>query len=97
MNTIFVQQTISLAELRKQPAQYFRDEPVAVLSNNKPMGYVMSAALFEQLMHLAEQQQQEKSFAANFRPSSQHLQELAAQAGELVDKLSEADIKDFQE
>ena len=34
MQRILSEHTVSITELRKNPAQYFIDEPVAVLSNN---------------------------------------------------------------
>ncbi|MDD2343054.1 MAG: antitoxin of toxin-antitoxin stability system [Tolumonas sp.] len=50
------EQTVSITELRKNPAQYFIDEPVVVLSKNKPVGYMLSAKLYETIVGMLEKQ-----------------------------------------
>lgn len=56
MRRILAEQTVSITELRKNPAQYFIDEPVVVLSKNKPVGYMLSAKLFETIVDMLEKQ-----------------------------------------
>ncbi len=56
MRRILAEQTVSITELRKNPAQYFIDEPVVVLSKNKPVGYMLSAKLFETIVDMLENQ-----------------------------------------
>lgn len=56
MRRILAEQTVSISELRKNPAQYFIDEPVVVLSKNKPVGYMLSAKLFETIVDMLENQ-----------------------------------------
>jgi len=56
MRCILAEQTVSITELRKNPAQYFIDEPVVVLSKNKPVGYMLSAKLFETIVDMLEKQ-----------------------------------------
>lgn len=45
-HTILAEKAVSVSEARKNLSQYFTDEPVAVLSNNKPAGYMLSAELY---------------------------------------------------
>jgi len=56
MRRILAEQTVSITELRKNPAQYFIDEPVVVLSKNKPVGYMLSAKLYETIVDMLEKQ-----------------------------------------
>lgn len=56
MRRILAEQTVSITELRKNPAQYFIDEPVVVLSKNKPVGYMLSAKLYETIVGMLEKQ-----------------------------------------
>jgi Phd_YefM. len=56
MRRILAEQTVSVTELRKNPAQYFIDEPVVVLSKNKPVGYMISAKLFENIVDMLGKQ-----------------------------------------
>ncbi|HAZ8183313.1 antitoxin of toxin-antitoxin stability system, partial [Escherichia coli] len=47
MHRILAEKSVNITELRKNPAKYFIDQPVAVLSNNRPAGYLLSASAFE--------------------------------------------------
>lgn len=49
MHRILAEKSVNITELRKNPAKYFIDQPVAVLSNNRPAGYLLSASAFEAL------------------------------------------------
>ena len=40
---ILAEKTVSVSELRKKPMDYFIDEPVAVLSNNKTAGNIITS------------------------------------------------------
>jgi hypothetical protein len=44
MHRILAEKSVNITELRKNPAKYFIDQPVAVLSNNRPAGYLLSAS-----------------------------------------------------
>lgn len=46
-HTILADETVSVSELKKSPSQYFTDHAIAVLSNNRPTGYVIGAAAYE--------------------------------------------------
>ncbi len=50
MHRILAEKSVNITELRKNPAKYFIDQPVAVLSNNRPAGYLLSASAFEALV-----------------------------------------------
>ena len=47
---IYAEQAVLITELRKNPSQFFKEEPVAVLSNNKTTGYIFNAELYEQIL-----------------------------------------------
>lgn len=90
MTRIFAEQTVSISELRKNPAKYFTSEPVAILSNNKPAGYLLSAELFEKL--LAGQVDSHR-----FRPSKARLLEIVAAGERIITDSSAQDLDDFVE
>ncbi|SEQ01786.1 antitoxin YafN [Amphritea atlantica] len=94
-HAILAQQTVSITELRKNPAQFFIDEPVAVLSNNIPQGYMVNAELFEKLVNALEQQQ--RGFKASFRPASVRLEEIAEQGNQLLQEATDEEMKTFTE
>lgn len=53
MDTIYADQTISMSEFKKNPAQVLRtagDKPVAVLNHNRPAFYMVTPKLFELLV-----------------------------------------------
>ena len=53
-HAILAEKAVSVSEARKNLSQYFTDEPVAVLSNNKPAGYMLSAELYEKMLRIIE-------------------------------------------
>ncbi|MGO4893821.1 hypothetical protein [Flavobacterium sp. W21_SRS_FM6] len=89
----WLKKTVSVSELRKEPTDYFLDEPVAVLSNNKTVGYMVSAALFEQMVKLLES----KSQSSQFRPSSKRLASIAALGAQQLLAASDHELADFEE
>lgn len=93
VQTILAEKTVSVSELRKSPCDYFMDEPVAVLSNNKTAGYMLSANLYEQMVKLLESQDK----AYQFRPSSARLAFIAEQGAEYLNSATEAQLSDFEE
>ncbi|MFZ1642749.1 MAG: type II toxin-antitoxin system Phd/YefM family antitoxin [Candidatus Contendobacter sp.] len=53
MNMIYADVTVSISELKKNPAHVLREagnRPVAVLSHNKPAFYMVRPELFEALL-----------------------------------------------
>ena len=79
---IYAEQTVSITELRKNPSQFFKEEPVAVLSNNKPAGYMLSAELYEQMIKLLESRG--GVVPSQFRPSRARLDEIAKKGEDLL-------------
>lgn len=61
MHRILAEKSVNITELRKNPAEYFIDQPVAVLSNNRPAGYLLSASAFEALMDMLAEQEEKKA------------------------------------
>ena len=92
MSVILAKKTVSLTDLRKNPAQYFIEEPVAVLSNNKPAGYMLSTAVYEQLLKAAEQQGVQ-TFRARFRPDETRLKAVGEQGNTLLEQASDEDLE----
>ena len=57
MHQIYASQTASVTELKRQYATILaeaEDQPVAILNNNKPEAYFMSAQAYERLMDRLE-------------------------------------------
>ncbi|WP_343554102.1 type I toxin-antitoxin system antitoxin YafN [Pantoea sp.] len=97
MERILAEKTINITELRKNPAKFFIDEPVAVLSNNRPAGYMLSAHLFEELIDLLEQKQGNNHTPARFRPSASRLNEIVENGQALLQSASDKDLNEFTE
>lgn len=93
IQSILAEKTVSVTELRKKPCDYFIDEPVAVLSNNKTAGYMISAELYEKMVGLIELQ----SKASRFRPSHERLTQIAEHGSASLLAASEAELGDFAE
>lgn len=95
VHPILAEKTVSISELRKNISQYFIDEPVAVLSNNKTQGYMLSAELFEKMINIIESNLMvEKS---TFRPASARLQAIAQMSEDLLLNSSENELSEFSE
>ena len=93
VQSILAEKTVSVSELRKKPCDYFMDEPVAVLSNNKTAGYMVSAELYERMVRLLESQTR----TSQFRPSSTRLAAIAELGQELLLAATEEDLGEFAE
>lgn len=94
-HSILAEKTVSITELRKNPAQFFQNEPVAVLSNNKTAGYMVSAEVYEQMMQIMEHAS--TNATAKFRPSKKRLAAIARHGAKLLEEASEKDLGDFTE
>ncbi len=67
-STIYAEKAVSSSEARKHFKDCLSGEPVVVLSNNEPAGYMMSATFFEGLMKALEEK---SSYSiSSFRPMS---------------------------
>lgn len=93
--TILAERTVSMSDLRKAPAQFFTDTPIAVLSHNETAGYVLGPVLFEKLMALVEASQPE--IQGQFRPTHVRLKEIARRSTDALLSATEADLSDFDE
>ncbi|MGM3224984.1 antitoxin [Dickeya zeae] len=82
MERILAEKSIDIIELRKNPAKYCIDEPVAVLSNNRPAGYMIRARVHT---------------AARFRPTAERLSEIAQNGQTLLQNASDKDLSEFSE
>jgi len=94
-HSILAEQTVSITELRKNPSQFFKAEPVAVLSNNKTVGYMISASLYEQMVQIMEQSS--TSATAQFRPSKARMEAITGRGLALLQEASKEDLIDFKE
>jgi antitoxin YafN len=94
-NPIYAEQTVSITDLRKSPATYFINEPVAVLSNNRTAGYIVPAEVYQHMVNMIEQAYPEGR--SRFRPSRARLDDINAQGNELVANASAADLERFSE
>jgi len=92
---ILAEKTVSISEFRKEPSKYFTDEPIAILSNNKTAGYVISPEAFQAMVALLENISPETK--AKFRPSKARLEAIAQRGAELLSKISDEDLGDFAE
>ncbi len=93
VQSILAEKTVSVSELRKRPCDYFMDEPVAVLSNNKTAGYMISAKLYESMVKMLGSQIR----AAQFRPSSARLAAITESGKALLLDASKDDLSEFSE
>ena len=93
VQSILAEKTVSVTELRKKPCDYFMDEPVAVLSNNKTAGYMVSAELYEKMVEIIELQ----SKTSLFRPSHARLTQISEHGTKLLLAASPDELGDFSE
>jgi len=93
IQSILAEKTVSVTELRKKPCDYFLDEPVAVLSNNKTAGYMISAKLYEEMVELIES----RSKSSRFRPSQARLTQIAEHSSASLLAASDEELGDFSE
>ena len=57
MNTILSPYSASVSELKKNPSSILEEsggEPVAILNHNRPTAYLVSAAMYEEMLELLE-------------------------------------------
>jgi len=50
-----VEHSVSVSAFSKSPTRCFRDTPVAVLSNGRPVGYLLNAESFEKILSAISQ------------------------------------------
>lgn len=89
---IFADVTVSISELRKKPQEYFTDHAIAVISNNRPVGYVIGAEAYESLVSILRQSQQVNTFKGRFRPTAERLREIAGGGAKYLKDASEEQL-----
>ena len=77
---ILAEETVSVSEMRKHPADFFTDHPIAVLNKNQPIGYMLGKEPFESMVDLIRQLQPQETFTARFQPSATQLKATAARS-----------------
>ncbi|MGL6261911.1 hypothetical protein [Vibrio sp. WXL103] len=95
MSTIYAEKAVSSSEARKHFKDCLSGEPVVVLSNNEPAGYMMSAEFFEGLMKALENSSSDS--VSSFRPLSARLEVIAHLNAQALEDLSEDDLGEFRE
>ncbi|MGB0948363.1 MAG: type I toxin-antitoxin system antitoxin YafN [Pseudoalteromonas marina] len=87
--------SVSASELRKNPCQYFQDQPVAVLNRSKAEGYMVSAAYFEAMVAALEKAYPEMQ--SGFRPALARLEAISHHCTELLLAADKEDLSEFTE
>ena len=94
-STIYAEKAVSSSEARKHFKDCLSGEPVVVLSNNEPAGYMMSAIFFEGLMKALEDTN--AGTISSFRPMSARLEAIAHLNAHALSEIDENTLSDFQE
>lgn len=94
-STIYAEKAVSSSEARKHFKDCLSGEPVVVLSNNEPAGYMMSATFFEGLIKALEGKS--TGSISSFRPMSARLEVIAHLNANALTDLDESDLGEFQE
>lgn len=94
-STIYAEKAVSSSEARKHFKDCLSGEPVVVLSNNEPAGYMMSATFFEGLMKALEGKSSDT--ISSFRPMSARLKVIAHLNAQALSELDEKTLGEFQE
>lgn len=94
-HVILAEKTVSISEARKSLNDYFLDEPVAVLSNNKTAGYMLSPELYERMVQLIETAMPEVQ--STFRPNADRMETITRLCEEKLLNSKPEDLDDFSE
>lgn len=95
ISTIYAEKAVSSSEARKHFKECLSGEPVVVLSNNEPAGYMMSATFFEGLMKALEEKNADS--ISSFRPLSARLEVIAHLNAQALSEMDENMVGEFQE
>lgn len=96
-NLILAEKSVSISALRSNPAQYFGSEPVAVLNHNKPAGYLVGAALFEEMVNRLSALEESQTFIGRFQPRGVELAELCKKGADLMLETTQEEMENFTE
>ena len=94
-HTILADETVSVSELKKSPSQYFTDHAIAVLSNNRPTGYVIGAAAYEAMVSMLKQFKQTETFQGEFSPTAEEMRKITAKGMALLENASNQDLENL--
>lgn len=94
-HAIWAEKAVSVMEARKNLSQYFTDEPVAVLSNNKPAGYMLIAELYEKMLWIVEASDVVEQ--GLFSPAAARLKEISRVSDLLLLNADAAKLNEFSE
>lgn len=92
-HTILADETVSVSELKKSPSQYFTDHAIAVLSNNRPTGYVIGAAAYEAMVAMLRQINQTETFQSEFCPTAEVIRKITTKGMTLLENASDQDLE----
>ena len=92
-HTILADETVSVSELKKSPSQYFTDHAIAVLSNNRPTGYVIGAAAYEAMVSMLKQVNQTETFQSEFSLTAEEMRKITAKGMALLENASAQDLE----
>jgi antitoxin YafN len=86
---------VSSSEARKHFKDGLSGDPVVVLSNNEPVGYMMSASFFEGLIKALEDKK--AGSVSSFRPMTARLEIITHLNAQALTELDENTLGEFQE
>lgn len=95
ISTIYAEKAVSSSEARKHFKDCLSGEPVVVLSNNEPAGYMMSATFFEGLIKALEGKNIDA--VSSFRPMSARLEVITHLNTQALADLDDGIVGEFQE
>ncbi len=94
---ILAEEFVSVSEMRKHPADYFTDRPIAVMNKNQTAGYMVGKELFESMVDLIKQLQPQEEFTAKFQPFLTQLKAATKGSYEFFANAKEEEPEDFIE
>ena len=94
---ILAEEFVSVSEMRKHPADYFTDHPIAVMNKNQTAGYMVGKELFETMVDIIKQLQPQETFTAKFQPSITQLKAATKGSSEFLATAKEEELGDFIE
>lgn len=97
MRSLVPDKVIPIDELRKAPEECFIDQAVAVSSDDKIIGYLLNATLYEEIMSIIRQSEQTDTFEGNFQVSEERLREIANQAELVLSKATDSELDSYSE
>jgi len=101
---MYAEQSVSITDLKTNPNSVFSDAgkgAIAVLSHNKPKGYILSEHQFVGMITTIEKLMKgesiQKNVLAKFRPTKARLDQIAELGAELLLNASEEKLGQFSE